>query len=178
MSKTKKGANAGALGPIVSSAHLAKSSNPALSEFEFGLILVSNAFHRWIVRCMAAAGEDGMTALEVLVLHSVFHRGRQKRLADLCLVLGIEDTHTVVYALKKLEARGLVHSSRDGKEKVIAISEKGKAACERYREVRNSILVDVVDGLKLPQSSVSQVAAVMRSISGYYEQATRTAATL
>jgi predicted MarR family transcription regulator len=119
-----------------------------------------------------------MTPLEVLVLHSVFHRTCAKRLADLCLVLGIEDTHTVVYALKKLEARGLVKSRREGKEKVITISDKGRAACERYRDVRNSILVDVVGELALPQAGVSQVAALMRTMSGYYAQATRTAATL
>ncbi|MCA3674350.1 MAG: transcriptional regulator, partial [Methylobacterium sp.] len=41
------------LGPIVSSAHLASGASPSLSEFEFGLILVSHAFERWMVRCMA-----------------------------------------------------------------------------------------------------------------------------
>lgn len=166
------------LGPIVSSAHLADSANPALSEFEFGLILAFNAFQRWIVRCMAAAGVAGMTPLEVMVLHSVFHRGRPKRLADLCLVLGIEDTHTVVYALKKLEARRLVKSRRDGKEKMVAVAEAGRVACQRYRGVRNSILVDVMGELGLPQPAMSQVAAMMRAMSGHYDQATRTAATL
>ena len=174
----RQAARGGKLGPIVSSAHLADSANPALSEFEFGLILAFNAFQRWVVRCMAAAGEAGMTPLEVMVLHSVFHRDRPKRLADLCLVLGIEDTHTVVYALKKLEARGLVTSRRDGKEKLVAIAPAGRAACQRYREVRNSILVDVVGEVGLPQAAVSQVAAMMRSMSGHYDQATRTAASL
>ena len=27
-----------------------------LSEFEYGLIVAGNAFNRWVVRCMAAAG--------------------------------------------------------------------------------------------------------------------------
>ena len=36
-------------GPIVSSAHLADSALPALSELEFGLILSGHAFERWMV---------------------------------------------------------------------------------------------------------------------------------
>src|SRR5262245_5232906 len=42
------------VGPIVSSAHLAAGAMPALSELEFGLILLGHAFNRWMVRCAAA----------------------------------------------------------------------------------------------------------------------------
>src|SRR6218665_3196452 len=86
------------LGPIVSSAHLAAGAMPSLSELEFGLILLGHAFERWMVRCVAAAGLPDVNPMEVLVLHAVAHRGRPKRLADICLVLSIEDTHLVTYA--------------------------------------------------------------------------------
>ena len=86
---------AGDVGPIVSSSHLASGATPGLSEFEFGLILASHAFHRWMVRCMAAAGMPDLSPLEVLVLHNVDHRAKPKRLADICLVLAVEDTHLV-----------------------------------------------------------------------------------
>ncbi|HKA80749.1 MAG TPA: transcriptional regulator, partial [Xanthobacteraceae bacterium] len=55
------------LGPIVSSAHLATGLMPALSELEFGLILLGHAFNRWMVRCAAAAGIADLSALDVLV---------------------------------------------------------------------------------------------------------------
>ena len=42
--------------PIVSSAHLVSPRSAEMSEFEFGLIVAGNAFHRWVVHCMAAAG--------------------------------------------------------------------------------------------------------------------------
>ena len=61
------------LGPIVSSSHLAQGAMPALSEFEFGLIMASHAFQRWMVRCMTAAGHPGMSALDVLVGPSKEH---------------------------------------------------------------------------------------------------------
>src|SRR3954452_8124300 len=105
------------LGTVVSSAHLAAGAMPALSEFEFGLILVSHAFHRWMVRAMAAAGFPDLSALDVLVLHNVNHREKPKRLADICLVLNVEDTHLVTYSVKKLERLHLVTSGRAGKEK-------------------------------------------------------------
>ncbi|MGH8600346.1 MAG: winged helix DNA-binding protein, partial [Burkholderiales bacterium] len=73
--------------PIVSSAHLVSPKSAELSEFEFGLIIAGHAFDRWMTRCMAAAGVKDMTPVDVLVLHHVNHRGRDKKLADVCFVL-------------------------------------------------------------------------------------------
>ena len=100
---------------IVSSSHLA-SSAPELSEVEFGLIIASHAFNRWMVRCMACAGLPELTSLDILVLNHVFHRGRGKKLADICFTLNVEDTHLVNYSLKKLERLGVVQSAKTGKE--------------------------------------------------------------
>lgn len=166
------------LGPIVSSIHLASGASPALSEFEFGLILVSHAFQRWTVRCMAVAGFPGMSAMEVLVLHSVNHRGRPKKLADICLVLNIEDTHIVTYAIKKLERLKLVRSEKMGKEKAVAITAKGEAACLKYREIREALLVPSVKDMGMSEEAISLFAARMRALSGQYDQAARAAASL
>jgi predicted MarR family transcription regulator len=168
----------GALGPIVSSAHLAAGKLPALSEFEFGLNMLGHAYGRWMVRCMAVAGIAHLSTLDVLVLHSVNHRGRAKRLADICLVLNIEDTHLVTYAVKKLAAHGLVASRRRGKEKLVEITAKGEAACLRYREAREALLVKPVKDAGLDQARLSELAAMLRVLSGYYDQATRSAASL
>ena len=168
----------GELGPIVSSAHLATGLLPSLSELEFGLILLGHAFNRWIVRCAAAAGVADLSALEVLVLHTVNHRGRPKRLADICLVLNVEDTHLVTYAVKKLQAHGLVASGRHGKEKTVAITAKGEALCRRYREVRETLLVKPVRGAGVDEHNLSGLAGTMRALSGHYDQAARSAASL
>jgi len=166
------------VGPVVSSAHLADGALPALSELEFGMILAGHAFERWMVRCMTAAGEPGLASIDVLVLHSANHRGRPKRLSDLCSVLGIEDTHVVVYAVKKLEKRGLLKSTRAGKEKLIGTTPKGVAACLQYRAVREALLVESVKGLGLDPKAVSTVAATLRALSGHYDQAARSAASI
>lgn len=168
----------GGFGPIVSSAHLADGAMPELSELEFGLILAGHAFERWIVRAMTAAGEAGLTAMDIQVLHSANHRGRPKRLSDLCMVLGIEDTHVVLYAAKKLERRGLVASTRAGKEKLLGTTERGAALCLRYREVREALLVEAVRGVGLEPEAASRMAAMLRALSGHYDQAARSAASL
>lgn len=167
-----------ALGPIVSSGHLASGAMPALSEFEFGLILCSHAFERWMVRCAAAAGISGLSPLDVLVLHNVNHRGKAKTLADITLVLNVEDTHLVNYSVKKLVGLGLVAPGRVGKEKTVAITPKGEAACLRYREVRETLLVEAVLGTGIDVTRVSEIAAALRALSGHYDQAARAAASL
>jgi predicted MarR family transcription regulator len=166
------------VGPVVSAAHLADGRLPPLSELEFALTMANHAFHRWMVRAMAAAGVPGLSPLEVLVLHHVHHRERQKTLADLCLVLAIEDTHTVTYALKKLEAQGLVRSGRRGKEKTVAITAAGEEASRAYRSIREGLLVASVVETGLDGGELSKLAALLRALSGQYDQAARAAAAM
>ncbi|MEM8749103.1 MAG: winged helix DNA-binding protein [Pseudomonadota bacterium] len=166
------------IGPIVSSSHLATGAMPAMSEMEYALIVASNAFSRWMVRCMGAAGLDGLTHLEVLVLHSSNHRDREKTLGDLCVMLNIEDTHLVSYAIKKLVTMELVTTGKRGKEKTVIISPKGVDACARYKEVREALLISSVRSMGLNDDDVSRVAGLLRAISGQYDQASRGAASL
>lgn len=165
------------LGPVVSSAHLAAGSFPEISELEFALTLSGNAFHRWMVRAIAMAGYPEMGPLDVLVLHSVHHRDRPKKLADICLVLGIEDTHVVNYAVRKLKAAGLVSEGRQGKEKTVQATELGAKACEDYKMIRERLLLRSLKALDLKPQEVSRLAALLRLMSGQYDQAARAATT-
>ena len=168
---------------IVGSSHLVSEEAAELSELEFGLITAGNAFNRWIVRCMAAAGWPELSATDVLVLHSVNHRERAKRQGDICFVLNIEDTHTVTYALKKLARLGLVEGERQGKETFWRASEEGGRACRRYRELRDSCLLEAFRafsggrGEALP-AELGEAADLLRALSGLYDQAARAAASL
>ncbi len=166
------------IGPVVSAAHLASGAMPALSELEFAVTMMVNAYHRWMARCMAASGTEGFGPLDVLILHSVNHRGRAKTLSDICLVLNIEDTHTVTYALKKLEKAGLIASGRRGKEKTARITEAGESACLEYRRLREALLVKPMKALGLDETELSRIAATLRLVSGNYDQAARAAAAM
>ncbi len=166
------------LGPIVSSAHLASGGLPALSELEFGLILLGHAFERWMVRCAAAAGVPDLSPLDVLVLHTIAHRSRPKRVADICLVLNIEDTHLVTYSIKKLDGHKLLSSGRRGSEKTVSLTAKGGEVVQRYRKIREALLVRPVKGAGTDERRLSEIAGLMRALSGHYDQAARAAASL
>jgi predicted MarR family transcription regulator len=174
----KNSPTASASSPIVSSAHLVSPDSAEMSEFEFGLIVAGNAFHRWIIHCMAAAGLKDLTPLDVLVLHHVTHRARDKRLADICFIMNIEDTHLVNYALKKLQGLGVVMSQKNGKDVTYAATDAGRAYVQRYREIRESCLIDALkadDGLN---RDIGELARLLRVLSGMYDQAARAAASL
>jgi len=161
---------------IVSSSHLVSPRSVEASEFEFGMIVAWNAFSRWMVRCMAAAGVPDLTVTDVLVLHHVNHRARNKKLADICFVLNYEDTHVVAYALKKLVAAGLLRTERQGKEVFYLPTEAGEAAVKSYRAVREACLMDNIDPQLNP--NLGELARLLRVMSGVYDQAARAAASL
>ena len=160
---------------IVSSAHLVSPKSPELSEIEFGLIIATHAFNRWMVRCMSAAGIKDMTPVDVLVMHHINHRGTEKRLADICFVLNIEDTHVVSYSVKKLVGMKLVNSTKRGKEVYLSATHEGAALCERYREVREACLMPGFSGKEEENQRFGEIAQLLRTLSGRYDQAARAA---
>jgi predicted MarR family transcription regulator len=163
---------------FVSSSHLVSPRSQELSEFEFGLILASNAFMRWVVRCMAAAGLKDLTSLEVLLLHHVNHRAREKKLADICFMINIEDTHVVAYALKKLVNLGLLQTEKRGKEVLFSTTKSGQDYITKYREVREACLVAAMAHEGNENARLGEMAGFLRFLSGMYDQAARAATSL
>jgi len=166
-----------AKGPgIVSSSHLVSVKSVELSELEFGLIVAWNAFSRWAVRCMAAAGCPDLTITDVLVLHHICHRARNKKVGDICFVLNVEDTHVVAYSLKKLLAAGLAQGEKVGKEVFYSPTTAGETAVAKYREVREACLIANLDAER--NADIGESARLLRTMSGLYDQAARAATSL
>jgi predicted MarR family transcription regulator len=165
-------------GKIVSSNHLVSERSAELSELEYALIMAGNAFNRWMMRCMMAAGAADMTAIEVSLLHHVNHRERKKKLADICFVLNIEDTHVVTYALKKLVKAGLVQSDKAGKELLFSTTPAGHELCMKYKEVRERCLIEVQTDSGMHNQAIGEAAQLLRTASGLYDTAARAAASL
>ncbi|QDF95091.1 transcriptional regulator [Azoarcus sp. DD4] len=164
-------------GRIVSSQHLVSPKSPELSEFEYGMIVAWHAFARWMLRCMNATGIKDMAAIDVLVLHHVAHRDSDKRLADICFVLNVEDTHVVSYSLRKLAGLGLVQSKKQGKEAFFGVTERGREICLAYRDVRESCLMPGFTGSAEDNAQLGELARLLRTLSGRYDQAARAAST-
>ena len=127
---------------------------------------------------MAAAGMPNVGALEIMVVHLLNHPDRKKKLSDICFLLNVEEPHTVNYALKKLMNHKLIQANRQGKEIFYCISKKGEALCCRYAEVRGACLIDSLPAFADGDDSLKEVARVLRTLSGLYDQAARAAASL
>jgi len=164
--------------PIVSSSHLVSEQSIELSELEYGLILANHAFQRWVTRCMNACDVADLSHMDILVLHNINHRDREKRVSDVCFNLNIEDTHTVTYAIRKLAKLGLVNSHKKGKENFFYATPKGIELCQAYRNVREKCLVDSLNTLGIDNQQIGEIARVLRSLSGLYDEAARAAASL
>ena len=163
-------------GGIVSSSHLVSPKSVELSEFEFGLIVAWNAFSRWAVRCMAAAGCPELTITDVLLVHHLCHRVRGKKLGDIGFMLNYEDTHVVAYSLKKLVAAGLAQTEKVGKEVLYSPTAQGEAFVQQYRSIREDCLVKSLD-TEL-NADIGELARLLRTMSGMYDQAARAATSL
>ncbi|MFC3853588.1 winged helix DNA-binding protein [Salinispirillum marinum] len=164
--------------PIVSSSHLVSEKGASLSEYEFGLIIANNSFNRWMMHCAKSSGAYDMAPLDVLVVHNINHRERAKRIADICFVLNVEDTHTITYSVKKLAKQNLVKGVKQGKEIFYSTTEEGEKFCLRYKENRERCLVSSLKQLGFAPAELSEIASTLRALSGLYDQASRSAASL
>jgi predicted MarR family transcription regulator len=127
---------------------------------------------------MAAAGLRDLTTLDVLLLHHVNHRAREKKLADISFMMNVEDTHVVAYSLKKLAALGLVKTEKRGKEVLFSTTAKGQQFITRYREVREACLIASLSGDSSENFELGELARFLRMLSGLYDQAARAATSL
>ena len=156
----------------------APAHEPGLEEWELGTLGTMHALQRWIVRCMEAAGQRDLTAIDVLVLQQLGQRRHDRRLADICFILNIEDSHIVAYSLRKLGGLGLIEAERHGKEVSYAASENGRDCLRRYREIRERRLLEALEMMGLPKAALEELALHLRRMSGLYDQAARAAASI
>jgi predicted MarR family transcription regulator len=134
--------------------------------------MASNAFNRWMVRCMAAAGAKDMTAIEVSLLHHVNHRDRKKKLADICFVLNVEDTHVVTYALKKLVKAGYVRARRPARNCCFR-PPRGAGAVHEVPRGARALPHRGTGRERRPNQAIGEAAQLLRNASGLYDTAAR-----
>lgn len=80
--------------------------------------------------------------------------------------------------MRKLEAAKLVATKRDGKEKLVSVTRQGIEVCTRYGAVREQLLVKPLRSSGPSEDVLSDLGEKLRALSGYYDQAARSAATV
>ena len=91
--------------------HLARTETERrLSEFEFGLERLAQAYYRWKAACLAAVCDVPLTGDDVAVLNVVRMGDEPKRLSEVGQLLNRVDVPNLQYATRKLVRAGLIET--------------------------------------------------------------------
>ena len=147
-----------------------------LSELELTLTVLWNSVRRWTSQRSTSSEVNGLSDLDIFLLHLLVYRKKQLRGVDLAFTLSIDDMHLVSYSLKKLAKVGLISSSRKGKEVFYEAVEKGKQHYNDFLADRKRYLEPAMKFIATPENNLSSLNTSLRALSGVYEQAARAAA--
>lgn len=154
----------------------ASSDAEALSDFELSLTILWNSVKRWMSLRSTEGVLNGLSNLDVFLMHLLVYRDRQLRANDLAFALSIDDMHLVSYSLKKLVRLEAITSSKVGKEVFYKAGDKAKAHYEEFLTDRTRFLEPALKHLSYGDYDLESLSQLLRALSGVYEQAARTAA--
>jgi predicted MarR family transcription regulator len=160
--------------------HLARSETERLlSDFEFRLERLAQAYYRWKAACLAAVCDVPLTGDDVAVLNVVRMGDEPKRLSEVGQLLNRVDVPNLQYAARKLVRAGLIEteggSSR--KETRYRATATGCSVTEAYAALRAATLPPMLDALD-GWAARSETASIhLDLISSLYAQAAQAAIT-
>jgi len=147
-----------------------------LTKLELTLTVLWNSVRRWMSQRSNSSEVNGLSELDVFLLHLLVYRNRRLRAIDLAFALSIDDMHLVTYSLKKLQRIGMVESSKIGKEAFYEATDKGREHYEGFHEDRRTYLEPAMAFMPQQGVDIAKVNQFLRALSGMYEQAARAAA--
>jgi predicted MarR family transcription regulator len=146
-----------------------------LSEVELALTVLWNSVHRWLSQCSQSSSPSSLSDLDTFLLHLLVYRNKPLRNIDLAFALSIDDMHLVSYSLKKLARLALITGKKTGKEVFYEPTEAGKIHFYDFFKDRKKYLEPVMSAVAADYD-LAELAALLRTLSGAYEQAARAAA--
>lgn len=160
--------------------HLAQSAHEvALTDFEYQLLRVSEAFYRWESQGMTAATGVELGPSDLSILHIVRMHDRPKGLTEIARLLNRDDIPNIQYSLRKLEKLGMIGKRRDRSRKTFLYetTARGSEITDRYAQLRRSLLVRLTQSLQDADQRFGVATLLLELLTGIYDQATRAAAT-
>jgi predicted MarR family transcription regulator len=160
--------------------HLARTETERqLSDFEFRLERLAQAYYRWKAACLAAVCDVPLTGDDVAVLNVVRMGDEPKRLSEVGQLLNRVDVPNLQYAARKLLRAGLIEteggSSR--KETRYRATVTGRSVTEAYAALRAATMPPMLEALD-GWAAKSETASVhLDLISSLYAQAAQAAIT-
>ncbi|WP_174292927.1 winged helix DNA-binding protein [Sphingomonas bacterium] len=147
-----------------------------LSELELTMTVLWNSIRRWMNQRNNSSAANGLSDLDVFLLHLLVYRNRQLRGVDLAFALSIDDMHLVMYSLKKLTKLGFTSSSKIGKEVFYCSTDKGNSHYAEFLKDRRRYLEPSLTSGVSGALDYEALNTSLRALSGVYEQAARSAA--
>lgn len=160
--------------------HLARTETERqLSDFEFRLERLAQAYYRWKAACLAAVCDVPLTGDDVAVLNVVRMGDEPKRLSEIGQLLNRVDVPNLQYATRKLVRAGLIETegSSSRKDTRYRVTATGRSVTEAYAALRAATLPPMLEALD-GWAAKSETASVhLDLISSLYAQAAQTAIT-
>ena len=153
-----------------------KSDGEMLSEMELALTVLWNSVRRWMSQRSKGSVVNGLSDLDVFLLHLLIYRNRPLRGIDLAFALSVDDMHLVTYSLKKLVRLGMIGSERIGKEVFYFPAETGLNHYSEFLDDRSRYLEPAMKYVTSGEFDIEELSSLLRALSGVYEQAARAAA--
>jgi predicted MarR family transcription regulator len=160
--------------------HLARTETERrLSEFEFGLERLAQAYYRWKAACLAAVCDVPLTGDDVAVLNVVRMGDEPKRLSEIGQLLNRVDVPNLQYATRKLVRVGLIETegSSSRKETRYRATSSGHSVTEAYAALRAATLPPMLEALEGWAAKSEITSSHLDLISSLYAQAAQVAIT-
>lgn len=160
--------------------HLARTETERrLSEFEFKLERMTQAYYRWKAACLAAVCDVPLTGDDVAVLNVVRMGDEPKRLSEVGQLLNRVDVPNLQYAARKLAKAGLIETegSSSRKETRYRATETGRTVTEAYAALRAATLPPMLEALEGWADKSEAAGAHLELVSSLYTQAAQVAIT-
>lgn len=160
--------------------HLARTETERrLSEFEFRLERLAQAYYRWKASCLAAVCDVPLTGDDVAVLNVVRMGDEPKRLSEIGQLLNRVDVPNMQYATRKLVKAGLIETegSSSRKETRYRATEEGRSVTEAYAALRATTLPPMLEALEGWADKSAAAGSHLELVSSLYAQAAQVAIT-
>jgi predicted MarR family transcription regulator len=160
--------------------HLARTETERrLSEFEFRLERLAQAYYRWKAACLAAVCNVPLTGDDVAVLNVVRMGDEPKRLSEIGQLLNRVDVPNLQYATRKLVRSGLIETegSSSRKETRYRPTQTGRSVTEAYAALRAATLPPMLEALDGWADKSEAAGAHLELVASLYAQAAQIAIT-
>jgi predicted MarR family transcription regulator len=160
--------------------HLARTETERqLSDYEFRLERLAQAYYRWKAACLAAVCDVPLTGDDVAVLNVVRMGDEPKRLSEIGQLLNRVDVPNMQYATRKLVRAGLIETegSSSRKETRYRATDSGREVTEAYAALRATTLPPMLDALDGGAANLATTSIQMDLVTSLYGQAAQVAIT-